>query len=1167
MASALSAQEDEMDVETAVNEQEIYEKMYIARRSRTKHRTEAILPELATVLEDSDLLSTYEKEQFDRYVNDIRNATPQHAQANVSFEKLCRRMVQYARNACVGRHRLDASLVVNILNTLSRVISIDHPYQEVIDAAENGNLVSAEHHADRNIEDKDLSKFKQQQVQLGSFGAVDLVIELIARTPCPDAVFEAALNLGTMLVFEGNDTVQKAYVDRLRGNRHSESFFAHLKTRLKRIEDQIARELRTRKLGASTREYKSPLRHLVSRIMLFQQNLCEGHFNDLQLVLVDQQTHCDNNRTSNLLAASIQLLLAYVPGQAALQTITSDDATDIWFILAFLIEIVGGPQHQCQKEIADADGALECLKQLYVSDFGMLQETEKTLTQQVKTMAIKALGSLVEGRDANDGSIHSQVGDILPPSLMKRRITQNYEQWPAELRRIQKKKEPRDDSDQVSKADESWKSFSLLLGDEARDAFSLAYLLQRYDQMYRDEGMDPERHTHSITAVALPNYADTYAFFHGERKHEQQPKLESIEILWHKQLRKVMFIRPPLCQQLKKPLKKRVLSKIDFTSATKVRDFMEMVKITYREMVHCDKLYTKYPIVKSISLNLVKYRQFIFLLAMVINFIILISSRLQMPHQRRPCSSFWQDRLPTRLQSHRFAYYYNAAAHWEDACVVPIFLNTLAAIQALFSMTVIVVLAKQRWPVAKEMYSGPDAAESENNSKDVRGWSLRLADNCRQFLHFVYLCLKDHVLISLILFAMASYVTSGNLPLWMVCVAVLYIIMSAPKRFDKVLNKNMGNSSVGNGVVIRRMRSTIAARYMQVSEVLGFHDIWFYIFHLLCCVLGVLVSPFFFSPQLMEAVKVSPTLGAVVEAVTKSGLQLALATILALFVLYMFASAAFFFMPEHLRSEEDHYIFSNKRRARSISETFLDFVHLAIVEGQGSLTERDAQNREGAFAARFLFDVLFFITFIVLLLNMIFGIIVDKFGQLRDEQAERDKMHRELCFICGIKKADEDAKGLLRGEHNAFQNHIDKKHSYWSYFNMFIYLLAKNETEYTGADTFLSDQLSELGVDWLPLREKADQEAGAQESSQQGKVTSAHTSVERKLAELEKKIEKQDEMLKQILSALRLVALYDTISAENGLLARHGELLYKLPVSVLKSETNKLVRKAGQDAI
>lgn len=43
--------------------------------------------------------------------------------------------------------------------------------------------------------------------------------------------------------------------------------------------------------------------------------------------------------------------------------------------------------------------------------------------------------------------------------------------------------------------------------------------------------------------------------------------------------------------------------------------------------------------------------------------------------------------------------------------------------------------------------------------------------------------------------------------------------------------------------------------------------------------------------------------------------------------------------------------------------------------------------------------------------------------------------------------------------------------------------------------------------------------------------------------------------------------LYDTISAEHRLLAREGEFLYKVPVSVLKIEINKLLRKAGQDTI
>ena len=138
-------------------------------------------------------------------------------------------------------------------------------------------------------------------------------------------------------------------------------------------------------------------------------------------------------------------------------------------------------------------------------------------------------------------------------------------------------------------------------------------------------------------------------------------------------------------------------------------------------------------------------------------------------------------------------------------------------------------------------------------------------------------------------------------------------------------------------------------------------------------------------------------------------------------MVYMFASAGFFFLPEHLRREEDYYLFQNKRYARSISETFLDFVHVMLVVGEGPLTEVDAQNRQGDVQSRFILDVVFFIVFVVLLLNMIFGIIVDKFGLLRDQESDRNREKKQQCFICGIQNQYEDAEGLLRGQHSAFE--------------------------------------------------------------------------------------------------------------------------------------------------
>ena len=55
------------------------------------------------------------------------------------------------------------------------------------------------------------------------------------------------------------------------------------------------------------------------------------------------------------------------------------------------------------------------------------------------------------------------------------------------------------------------------------------------------------------------------------------------------------------------------------------------------------------------------------------------------------------------------------------------------------------------------------------------------------------------------------------------------------------------------------------------------------------------------------------------------------------------------------------------------------------------------------YAGRFFFDILFFIISSVILFNILFGIIIDTFAQIRDQQNEIKKDFSTRCFICGLK--------------------------------------------------------------------------------------------------------------------------------------------------------------------
>lgn len=66
------------------------------------------------------------------------------------------------------------------------------------------------------------------------------------------------------------------------------------------------------------------------------------------------------------------------------------------------------------------------------------------------------------------------------------------------------------------------------------------------------------------------------------------------------------------------------------------------------------------------------------------------------------------------------------------------------------------------------------------------------------------------------------------------------------------------------------------------------------------------------------------------------------------------------------------------------------------------------------FVGRVIYDLLFFFVVIIIVLNLIFGVIIDTFADLRSEKQNKDEILKNTCFICG--KFDE---GKIR-----FSKHI-----------------------------------------------------------------------------------------------------------------------------------------------
>lgn len=62
---------------------------------------------------------------------------------------------------------------------------------------------------------------------------------------------------------------------------------------------------------------------------------------------------------------------------------------------------------------------------------------------------------------------------------------------------------------------------------------------------------------------------------------------------------------------------------------------------------------------------------------------------------------------------------------------------------------------------------------------------------------------------------------------------------------------------------------------------------------------------------------------------------------------------------------------------------------------------RAPSSKESLFVARVIYDLLFFFIVIIIVLNLIFGVIIDTFADLRSEKQQKELILKNTCFVCG----------------------------------------------------------------------------------------------------------------------------------------------------------------------
>jgi len=100
------------------------------------------------------------------------------------------------------------------------------------------------------------------------------------------------------------------------------------------------------------------------------------------------------------------------------------------------------------------------------------------------------------------------------------------------------------------------------------------------------------------------------------------------------------------------------------------------------------------------------------------------------------------------------------------------------------------------------------------------------------------------------------------------------------------------------------------------------------------------------------------------------------------------------------------------------------------------------------------YTLLFWIWVSAVCLELVFGVIIDAFKQLREAREEVEKDVVSKCFICGI---DRNQFDLARS--GGFALHCKEEHNMWLYMYYLIHIKEKESLHWNGVEKYVATKV------------------------------------------------------------------------------------------------------------
>ena len=231
------------------------------------------------------------------------------------------------------------------------------------------------------------------------------------------------------------------------------------------------------------------------------------------------------------------------------------------------------------------------------------------------------------------------------------------------------------------------------------------------------------------------------------------------------------------------------------------------------------------------------------------------------------------------------------------------------------------------------------------------------------------------------------------------------------------------------------------------------------ILYMVFAILGLFVHHFFFAFHLIELIKSTPILKYVFLAFYEP-LADVIFTYIFFFILIYFYSLLIFYryyplMPDYSCDSPlicMLFIYSNTFTSGGNLGNFID-------------TKEESINISGDME-RYLLDISYTVIMVYVVWQMVIGLILDAFDNLRGDREEIEEDMENTCFICGLNR-EKIEKYYLGKE--GFENHL-QDHNVENYLFYMLYLEEKDPNEYSGLESYVKENIEKESINWFPMQ-------------------------------------------------------------------------------------------------